>query len=606
MPAEKYTDFNLPTNAYAAFDAVSLKQLIIERLKSSDVFTDYAFEGSNLSSIIDILAYSYHVSLFYLNTKSSEADFNQVELYENMNKLVSFIDYKPLGAQTSICPFEAVAQQGLTEGNYIIPRFSYVATNGIFFSIPKDIYFEKTVAGEEVLESIGNNNLLYQGQFKEHDIITAIGQDFETLTIVNENPVSETQDTFIDTNNIFVYVHSTTTGKWHEWTAVQSLYNSSPLDYHFERRLNPYGRYEIKFGNSIYGRKLTTGDTVAIYYLMSDGARGSISTSVISGRPFTRFNSQQFRAITADIYSDTQTVASATDLNNIQVTNTSQSTDYKTMETVSEIRTNAPSIFQSQNRVVTINDFDSFVSRNFSNILISSKAVSNSTYIDEYIKYFYDIGLSRPNDNVKVLLNQVAFADSCDFNNIYIFGVPRALLTSTSQPQSLPLSLKTLMVNQLNAIKMQNVEIVPSDPVYSAFDLGVVGIDESPSIDIIDQCMFQITRSNASSISKSQIKSQVYSAIVDFFAPANQVLGQLIDIGKLTQTILSISGVAAIQTIRKNGDTITSVPALSFVVWNPEYPEDDIVVTQHNIKLPYFKFPYLNNSNTLNSKIIVV
>ena len=71
------TDFSLPRDAYATFDALTLKNLIKQRLTQGGVFTDQDFEGSNLSSIIDIIAFSYHLSLFYLNQTASEALFDE-------------------------------------------------------------------------------------------------------------------------------------------------------------------------------------------------------------------------------------------------------------------------------------------------------------------------------------------------------------------------------------------------------------------------------------------------------------------------------------------------------------------------------------------------
>ena len=65
-----FLDFNLPQNAYAAFDAVSLKSYIVERLNENEKFTDQNFDGSNLAAVIDIIAYSYHVLLFYLKQYS--------------------------------------------------------------------------------------------------------------------------------------------------------------------------------------------------------------------------------------------------------------------------------------------------------------------------------------------------------------------------------------------------------------------------------------------------------------------------------------------------------------------------------------------------------
>ena len=117
----KFLDFNLPQDAYVAFDATTLKAFIIQRLNENEKFTDQNYEGSNLAAVIDIIAYSYHVLLFYLNNTAAEVDFNQATLYENMNRIVKLIGYKPTGKQTSVVPIKAVATAGLgnlEKGNY--------------------------------------------------------------------------------------------------------------------------------------------------------------------------------------------------------------------------------------------------------------------------------------------------------------------------------------------------------------------------------------------------------------------------------------------------------------------------------------------------------
>ena len=69
------TDFTLNKDAYTSFDALTLKQLIKQRLNDGGVFTDQIFEGSNISAIIDIIAYSYHSLLFYLNQTENKSAF---------------------------------------------------------------------------------------------------------------------------------------------------------------------------------------------------------------------------------------------------------------------------------------------------------------------------------------------------------------------------------------------------------------------------------------------------------------------------------------------------------------------------------------------------
>lgn len=604
MAAQNFTEFNLPKNAYAAFDAVSLKSLIIDRLKASNVFTDQAYEGSNLSAIIDIIAYAYHVSLFYLNNQASEAYFNQASLYENMNKLVALIGYNPVGSQTSIAPFEATAQSGLAIGTYMIPRYSFIATNGIFYSVTQDIYFDKTIDGTEMIESIGSQNLLYQGQMREYPSQTAIGEEFEIVTLTVNSQVN-TNEPFVDNNNVFVYIKDVNTSLWSEWKPVASLYNESATSKTFEKRLNDQGYFELKFGDGVTGKKLNAGDVVAIYYLQSNGAAGVISADAISNGTFVRFVTPQYREIIANIYASDDPVATQTQLNSLFITNTNRSTDIKPLENVDDIRANAPKMFAAQNRAVTEADFNAFVARNFTSIVRDAQTINNTSYINEYIKYFYDIGLKQPNDDSRVLLNQVAFADACDFNNVYIFAVPRNFLVGESQPQTLPIALKQLMVNELQSVKMQNVEIVPSDPVYVAVDVGVAAIGEIPTQSIRNTSFLHIKKQANSKISSNQIKTSVYNAIISYFSVDAMKLGQQLNFFDLTRNILAIAGVESISTIRNVDGDVASTPGLSFVLWNPQYAQEDIIVTSQNIKLPVFKYPFLIDKTVLINKILV-
>jgi hypothetical protein len=604
MAAQNFTEFNLPKNAYAAFDAVSLKSLIINRLKTSNVFTDQAYEGSNLSSIIDIIAYAYHVSLFYLNNQASEAYFNQATLYENMNKLVALIGYNPLGSQTSIAPFKATALNGLDIGSYMIPRYSFVAINGAIYSITQDIFFDKTIAGIEAIESIGDRNLLYQGQIREYATQTAIGEDFEIITLTVNSQVT-INEPFVDNNSIFVFIKDANTKKWSEWNATASIYSESPYAKVFEKRLNDQGLFELKFGDNITGKKLNAGDEIAIYYLLSTGAAGVISAEAISDARFVRYVTPKYRTIISDIYDSDAPVATQTQLNAVAITNTNRSTDVKPLESIADIRINAPKTFASQNRVVTEADFNGYIERNFTNIIRDVQSINNSTYLNEYIKYFYDIGLAQPNDDSNVLLNQVTFADACDFNNVYAFVVPRNFLVGESIPQTLPIAFKQLIVNSLQTVKMQNIEVVPSDPVYIAVDIGVAAIGEALNETVRNDSVLVIKKNSNSRISSNQIKTSVYNAIVQYFSVDSMRLGQQLNFYDLTRNILNIEGVQNITTTRTTANASASTPGLSFVLWNPQYAKEDVVITTQNIKLPLFKYPFLINKTSLLNKIRV-
>ena len=123
MAIKNLTDFNLSRDSYTAFDAKSLKELIQTRLNQGEIYTDQNFEGSNMSSVIDVIAYSYHLLLFYLNQTSAESMFTDTTIYENMNRIVKLIDYKPKGYQTSLLSFDLIASKLLPVDTYTIKKF---------------------------------------------------------------------------------------------------------------------------------------------------------------------------------------------------------------------------------------------------------------------------------------------------------------------------------------------------------------------------------------------------------------------------------------------------------------------------------------------------
>ena len=253
--------WDLPVNAYSAFDATSLKSLMIQRLNEGGVFTDQIYEGSNFNTLLDVIAYSYSVLIYYLNKTGSESLYSQSQIYENMNKIVKSLNYNPVGFQTSVLSFSAVAPATLPPGSYTIPRYSYFTIDGIPYSFNKDITFQKTTNNREEISTLFNSTLLFQGSFLEFPIYLATGQPFEQFSIASLN--AESVNEIIDHNNVYVYVLDKN-GQWSEWSRVNSLYLEGPTSKSFECRLNENQRYVIKFGNNVTGLQLDPGNAVAV------------------------------------------------------------------------------------------------------------------------------------------------------------------------------------------------------------------------------------------------------------------------------------------------------------------------------------------------------
>jgi len=601
MAASNFTEFNLPKQAYAAFDATSLRDLIVQRLRNSGLFPDVDYNGSNISGLIDVVAYTYHVLLFYLNNTASESLFNQAELYENINKIVQLIGYKPMGPQTAILNFSLTLLNTLPLNFYTLKRYSNLSINGVSYSFKDDIYFEKTTTANENVDSVGENNFLFQGIYREYPPITAIGENFEQYSITSVNP--NNTESFIDYNNIDVYVLDYYTKTWYQWSEVETLFFATITDRVFEKRYNENGIIEIKFGNNINGKRLNEGDVVAIYYLESNGTGGLIGPNSLNSNHINLFNTSQFNSISINIFDNTLNFINSTTKSSLYLQNIYSSTNPTINESVESIRANAPVLFAAQNRLVTVTDYEAYILKNFSNLITDTAVINNQQYVSEYLKYYFDIGLERPNDDARVLLNQVNFNDSCDFNNVYCFTVPLiAAIINETTPNYLNKTLKQLIINKLNTQKIITQNVVLPDPVYQAFTIGIQKNNELPTPSTYLDTKIIITRNLNSVQSKEQIKNTFCNKIIDFFNQSNNKLGQFINLAQLNVDLLSIDGVKEFKIT--NGEI--ELKRLNVIYWNPTYEKNDITSTSQNIQLAVFKFPFLYKSSTLKNQIEIV
>lgn len=594
--SEKFTEFGLSTDSYAAFDATTLKSLIKERLTDKNVFTDHLFEGSNLSSIIDIIAYSYHTLLFYLNRTSSESIFTEAQLYENINRIVKLLNYNPTGYKTSVLTFQTKGT--MNQGTYTIPRYSFVDVGGIKYSLSRDVGFSKTIDGEQQLPGIGENNLLYQGVFEEFPMQTAIGEDFETFTL------SLGESTKVDAFNIHVYVQKS--GKWYEYTSTESLFLEPPDGLVFEKRLNEFKRYEIRFGNGVYGERLNEGDQVAIYYLKSDQDSGVIGANSLNGS-LTPLTTTRFLQIRDDV-KPVNTVYSSVDvLQQLTLTNNDPSTKPEQEETVDSIKSLAPRFFASQNRLITTNDFRNYINKNFGNIILDSVVVSNDEYIDGHLSYAVNtLGLQKPNLESRILYNQVTFATSTNFNNTYIYAVPKfeKITSATPMVNFLTPAQRSMINNSINRIKTLTTEPVIIDPVYMAVDLGAALPSETLNTDIRVNTRLNLVKRRDSQRDSDLIKSEAIDIINKYFGTAS-ALGYKLDLAAIYAELAEITDVVDLYMTRVDREDI-EVQGITFLSWNPAYEHKDISIVSQNTKYPYFKFPYLYDPSSFTSKINVL
>ena len=595
MANEPTFEFPLSKDSYAAFDAISLRNLIIQRLNDQGIVTDQNYIGSNLASIIDIISYSFNTLIYYLNRTSTESTFTEAQLYENISRIVKLLDYKPIGYQTSTLAFQCSALN-FPQGVYTIPRYSYLMVGSVPFSFNEDISFSVPSSNSFVeLSDLANKKLLFQGVFRENPIYTAAGDSNEVVTVNLSN-------TTVDHFNLDVYVYEGRQSKWVQYKNVPNFYTEQAFSRSFEKRLNPNSLYEITFGDGINGRKLEEGDKVAIYFLQSSGELGVVGPSALSTLKTSPivFSTTNFDQLIVDVNEEYFDYISSSQFKNMSFDNVAGSTVPKDIEDSDSIRKNAPANFKSQYRLVTKEDFETFIRINFANFISDVKVLSNWDYTGKYLKYFHDINV-QPIGFRQILLNQVLYADACNFNNVYICATPKV-----SQGSSLKYLLpaqKEIIVSDLLPVKMMTTELSFMDPVFKAIAFGVKTNDEVVVTDK-DFCQLEIIKTQTRRKSNKSISREVESVFKSFFNPTNAKIGGKIEYSDLVSNLLAIDGVSRLRTRRL--DTNEYFDGLSFFMWNPTYSTLDKQSVVNNVQLNDFELAYFDGLNMIYSKLVVI
>lgn len=529
----------------------NLRGFLIENLNKTKVYTDQIYDGSNISALTDLHTSFTTLMLYYLNQSVNQGQFTETEIYENMNRIVKFHDYKPLGYQTSLLNFRLFAQN-IVKGIYSIPRFSFVEANGIRFSFNEDITIYKTTDNTlEEFTEINKNKLLYQGTFVEHPQLFAQGIENENILIsFNDNDI-------VDHFNIFVFVKDVTTSKWTEWDKAETLMFEKGDAEKYEIRLNENLLYELTFGDNRNGKKLNVGDEIAVYYLKSDAKKGEITTSFLNNKKLKVFYTPKLTTILKDIE---PLLTYITDGTNFVFQNDCPSTYFKSYESIEEIRRNAPKSFRGQYKIVQTDEYASFVRSNFSNLIQDSSIFSNEDYLNEYYSFYKKLNLFDANSENRVTQNLLLFGNSCNFNNVYCPIVPKTILFGNYYITD---NLKKLIKDSVDKQKCTTANFVPFDPIYLNLFLGVGGSTTK------EEVWLEVTRSK-NTINDSYILHKISEILKNYFDPKNYGLGLELKINNLNSQILGIEGVLEIKTINTSGEY---VKGLQFNYTDLNFPE---------------------------------
>ena len=332
----------MPLVNFTNLDFEEVKSTLTEYLKSNSNFTDYDFEGSNLSSILDVLAYNTYITSYNANMVANEVFIDTATLRENVIALARNIGYTPKSrkaATSSITFFVDTTNITPVPASLTLRKGTIVASQGVFgtgsgsFCILDDI----TVPVVNKIASF-NNIPIYEG--------TVVEKNF---TYSDRNPQQKfiLPNIGIDTELIRVSVRNNSSATATVKYSLQDnlFYIGSESKVYFLQEVSDE-RYELFFGDGSFGKKLEDQNYITVTYLTSNGD---------AGNGFSQFSFNGRITYTRD--GNEYTVTSGISL----VTPEFSSRGGSAIEGVESVRKYAPKIYATQNRAVTADDYETLI-----------------------------------------------------------------------------------------------------------------------------------------------------------------------------------------------------------------------------------------------------
>ena len=349
-------------NQFTNLDFADLRAQIKDYLRTNSNFTDFDFEGSNFSVLIDLLAYNSYITAYNTNMAVNECFLDSATLRENVVSLARNIGYVPRSSRSASATVNFSVDLGTNDTRVVILKAGQVALGNqqggqYIFSIPDD--FVATVDDNNV--ALFDNLTLYEGVYLTKTFTFDYSQPNQRFILPNSN---------IDTTSIRVTVKSTTNEIYALYDNILRVDSTSKL---FLIQEIEDEQYEILFGDGILGKKPPAGARVSVSYIVTNGplANGAANFSFIG--------------ILKD---DTDaTLTSGISL----LTTTSSASNGDNVEDISSIKYLAPRIYAAQYRAVTANDYKGIIPYVYPNVESVTAYGGEELDPPEYGKVFISI-----------------------------------------------------------------------------------------------------------------------------------------------------------------------------------------------------------------------
>ena len=335
----------MPFTQFTSLDFDQIKAQIKDFLRSNSNFSDFDFEGSNFSVLIDTLAYNTYINSFNANLVANESFLDSATIRENVISLARNIGYVPRSKTAAIATIN-IGDINLGTTNDSTPKFltlrsglvcvGNVSNTTYRFSIPDEITSTRVVdVGGTSFAQFSDPISVYEGTLLQR--VYRVDASKEQRYIIDSPN--------IDSSTLRVYVKGASdVGLGRKYSMVDNILNIDKNSEIYLAQEVQDEKYEILFGDGLFGRKLENAAVITARYIITDGETGNGPSQFSFQGSFTNSDGTLFSP------SDNVTVTT--------VTNASNGAE---VEDVSSIKYFAPRLYSAQYRAVTPRDYEAII-----------------------------------------------------------------------------------------------------------------------------------------------------------------------------------------------------------------------------------------------------
>jgi len=343
----------MPFTQFTSLDFEEIKVQIKDFLRSNSNFTDFDFEGSNFSVLIDTLAYNTYINAFNANLVANESFLDSATIRENVVSLARNIGYVPR-SKTSARATINLNDINLGPTSNAIPKLLKIRPGLICigneqgstfrFSVPDSITSSR-------IKNVGNDSF---AQFDDDIEIyegTYLSRTYLVDTSIDQRFIIDSPN--IDTSTLRVYVSAI--GEPNLIRKYSQVDNILDIDKNSEIYLIQEvqdGKYEILFGDGLFGRKLESNQTITATYIVTEGEGGNGPSNFSFQGTFEKSNSDG-------------SFSFFTPIDNVQISTVRNASNGSDVEDVSSIKYFAPRLYSAQQRAVTPRDYEAIIATIF-------------------------------------------------------------------------------------------------------------------------------------------------------------------------------------------------------------------------------------------------